>query len=140
MFYECEVDVGTEGNSNCRFKVWVNGAIVCRWENEPYLTAASPDLPTWFLTPINGLDNAPPVTVNMDCVYWDESNARLILTDNEVFADSTPGKMDIQPIISLSDTEIETQKKTPGFTNGETAHAHFWKDDGTYQYLGTKVV
>lgn len=141
MFLECEFYTGTVDVSNCYMKCWVDGVQVLSWVNRPYLTSANSQLPDWILIPCQGMDNNPSCSVVWDHLYIDESNARVIMTDNATYASSTFGsKCNVLPIISYSDTEIVCQDVTTGFTGGETAHLHLWKDDGTYSYLGTVTV
>lgn len=138
LFCEFEFYAGTVNNSDAKLITRVNGVEVLVWENRPYLTTATPDLPDWLLLPCQGIDGSPTCSVNWDVLYWDESNARVIFTDHATYASST--KWDVQPITAYSSTSISVTKVTPSFTDGVTAHVHLFKDDGAYQYLGTQVV
>lgn len=137
MFVECEFYAGTVNNSDAYMRVTVDGVDVLLWVNRPYLTTATPDLPDWILLPCQGIDGSPACSVNWDCVYLDESRARVVMTDNATYTSST--KWDIQPITAYSDTSITTTKVTPSFTGGATIHAHLFRDNGTYAYLGTRT-
>ncbi len=138
MFYEFEHDSGTLENSDSITRVRVNNTPVLVWQQRPFLTGLSPTLPTWFLTPMNGLDGSPALKVNMDEVYWDESSARVIFTDAEQFNASSI--FNVQPILRYSDTELVTRRNTPSFQIGQTVYVHAWSDAGVYQYLGTRVL
>lgn len=139
QFYEFEFYTGTVDNSDCYFKVMVNGTPIFIWNNRPYLTTANSSLPDWLLLPYQGIDGAPAAFVNWDDIYVDDgSRARVVFTDNATYASST--KFDVQPITSMTDTSVNVTKNTPSFTNGATAHVHFWSDTGSYQYLGTQVI
>jgi hypothetical protein len=139
----CEVEfyAGTVGNSDANMIVRVDGVQVLIWQNRPYLTAAAPDLPDWILLPCQGIDGHPACSVNWDDLYIDESNARLIFTDNATYSSST--KFDVQVLESsgLTNTSISVPPgNTPSFTTGQTAHCHFWNNANSYQYLGTKLI
>lgn len=138
MFYEFEHYSGTPGNADSLTRASVDGVPVLIWDQRPYLTSATPSLPSWFLTPMNGLDGGPPITVNMDLVYADESRARVVFTDAANYANST--RFNLQPIVDYADTRLVTRRVTPGFPAGSTAHVHAWTDSGQYRYLGTRVL
>ncbi len=138
MFYEFEHYSGTVNNSDAVTRATVDGVPVLIWDQRPYLTSATPTLPQWFITVINGLDGDPPVLVNMDRVYADESRARVVFTNSANYGASS--LFNIQPIVSYADTQIVTQRNTPSFSLGETVHVHAWTDAGDYRYLGTRLL
>jgi hypothetical protein len=139
QFYEFEFYTGTIDNSDCYFRVMVNGTPIFIWNNRNYLTTANSQLPDWLLLPYQGIDGSPAAFVNWDDIYCDDgSRARVIFTDNATYVSST--KFDVQPITSYSATSISVTKNTPSFTDGVTAYVHAWSDTGSYQYLGTQVV
>lgn len=138
MFYEFEHYSGTVNNADSITRATVDGVPVLIWHQRPYRTSATPALPEWFLTPINGLDGGPPLTVNMDLVYADESQARLIFTNAASYAAST--LFNVQPILSYTDTQLVTQRVIPSFLAGQTVHVHAWTDAGAYHYLGTRTL
>ncbi len=138
MFYEFEHYSGTVNNADSVTRATVDGVPVLNWDQRPYLTSASPQLPTWFLTAINGLDGSPAVTVNMDLVYADESRARVVFTNAANYGAST--QFNVQPIESYADTQVVTRRVIPSFSLGQTVHVHAWSDAGVYQYLGTRLL
>jgi hypothetical protein len=138
MFYEFEHYSGTVNNADSLTRATVDGVPVLIWNQRPYLTSATPTLPEWFLTVINGLDGSPPVTVNMDLVYADESRARIVFTNAANYGASS--LFNLQPLVSYTDTQIVTQRITPSFALGETVHVHAWTDAGAYHYLGTRLL
>ena len=137
MFCEVEFYAGTVNSSNAVMKARVDGVEVLNWSNRPYLTSANSELPDWLLLPCQGMDNHPNCSANWDNIYVDESNARVVFTDNATYASST--KWDVQPITSYSDTSISVTKVTPSFAGGSTVHAHLFRDNGSYVYLGTRM-
>jgi hypothetical protein len=139
MAYTFEFYAGTPGNKDAYTRVHVDGKPVAVWNNHYYrTTSAASELPQWFLTPINGIDGSPALIVNLDGVYWDESNSRVIFTDNAVFSQST--KFNIQPITSYSDTRVAGDVYAPSFARGATVHRHVWRADGLYFYAGPWVL
>jgi hypothetical protein len=138
MFYEFEHYSGTVNNADSVTRATVDGVPVLIWDQRPYLTSATPTLPEWFLTVMNGLDGGPPITVNMDMVYADESRARIVFTNAANYA--TSSLFNIQPIVSYADTEIVTRRSTPSFSLSQSVHVHAWTDAGDYRYLGTRVL
>lgn len=138
MFYEFEHYSGTVNNADSVTRATVDGVPVLVWNQRPYLTSAVSTLPEWFLTPINGLDGGPPLTVNMDLVYADESQARLIFTNAASYATST--LFNVQPIVSYTDTQLVTRRVIPSFLVGQTVHVHAWSDAGSYRYLGARTL
>lgn len=138
MFYEFEFDAGTLNAADSLTRASVDAVPVLVWNQRPYLTSASPKLPEWFLTPINGLDGSPAITVNMDSVYADESRARVIFTNEPSYSAST--LFNLQPIISYADTQLITRRLIPSFAIGQTVHVHAWTELGAYRYLGTHLL
>ncbi len=138
MFYEFEHYSGTVNNSDSVTRATVDGVPVLIWNQRPFLTSATSSLPEWFLTAINGLDGDPPVVVNMDLVYADESRARVVFTNAANYGASS--LFNIQPIVSYADTQIITRRSTPSFPLGATVHVHAWTDAGDYRYLGNRVL
>jgi hypothetical protein len=136
MFYEFEHESGSVNNADSLTRATVDGTPVLIWNQRPYLTSATPTLPEWFLTVINGLDGSPALEVNMDLVYADESRARVVFTDSANYADSS--RFNVQPILDYTDTEIVTRRVTPSFAPGDSVHVHAWTDAGVYRYLGTR--
>ena len=136
-FYELELYTGTSDGGDSWFEVRVNGDVSVRWENLSFLTAALSDLPDWVLTPINGLDLGPSVTMYMDGVYSDESRARCVMTDSAVYANSTSWA--VQPIASYSDTSVTVTGKKQVFSSGVTAYLHLFNDDGVLVSEGNAV-
>lgn len=138
QFLEFEFYTGTVDVSDCVMRCWVSGTPVVSWVNRPFLTTANSELPDWWLIPYMGITGNPANTVTWDEFYFDESNARIVITDNATYASST--KWANQPVVAWADTTITSQKRYTGFTVGETVHVHLWKADGTYSYQGTRTV
>lgn len=138
LFCELEFYTGTINNSDSYFKVTVDGTPTFIWNNRPYLTTANSTLPQWILLPCQGIDGNPPCSVNWDNIYWDESRARVVYTNNATYTSSTI--FNIQPITSYSNTLIQTTRNTPSFSIGQTVHVHIWNATGGYTYGGTKVL
>lgn len=138
MFYEFEHDSGSVGQADSVTRATVDGVPVLVWNQRPYLTAASPTLPQWFLTPMNGLDGAPAITVNMDQAYADESRARVVFTDAADYRAST--RYNVQPILDYADTQLRTQRNAASFASGEQVHVHAWTAGGDYRPLGPYVL
>jgi len=135
MYYEVEFYAGTVDGNNAVFIERLNGTETVLWQNRPFLTEGYESLPTWFLTPINGLDGTPNIEYLMDAVYFDESRARVVMTDAENYSLST--KYAVQPIISMNDSEIVVSKKRQVFAIGDTAYLHVFDEDGVLVYSGS---
>lgn len=130
LFYEIEFDAGSIGNSDAVFIERVSNLQTVVWENRPYLTPATPNLPTWLLTPLNGLDNSPPTVCLMDEFYIDESRARVIMTDANDYASSQIFAM--QHITQWSSSSISIRKNAVGFLQGQQAYLHVFNDVGQH--------
>ena len=128
VMYEFVFYAGDVGQSNSETRVLVDGHEVLLWSTIPYLSAAG-QLPTWFLTPLNGIDNAGAIAVSMDDMYMDESRARVVLTDSADYYGSTV--RDAQPIVSSTSSSVTVKLR------GSGNHVHVWRTDGSYTYLGT---
>lgn len=136
-FYELEFYTGTVDGNDSYFVVRVDGINAVVWSGIEFLTTALSDLPDWILTPINGLDGAPPITMLLDDLYIDESRARVVMTDNATYASST--KWAVQPILTYSDTEITVTKSRQVFSIGESAFLHLFDDTGVLVSEGNAV-
>jgi hypothetical protein len=136
-FYEVEFYAGTLNNSDAFFKERFNGIETITYVNRPFLETGGNLLPTWFLTPINGLDGTPALISYMDNLLIDESNARVVMTDSAVYANST--KFAVQPITSYSNTAVEVAGKRQGFSAGVTAYLHLFDDTGTLVSQGNAI-
>jgi hypothetical protein len=128
--YEVIFNAGTLNGNDSLFEERVDGEIVTRWANRPYLTSGNSDLPTWLLLPINGLDRGPPITFVLDEIYFTNSLARVLLTDNISIAAST--KRAVVRDKQWSNERIILGRSTIAglFNNGENAVAHVYNDSG----------
>lgn len=131
-FFELEFYTGTVDGNDSYFVTRVDGDIATEWDGIEFLTTANSALPDWFMTPINGLDNGPDITMLMDSIYIDESRARVVMTDNATYASST--KYAVQPITAYSDTSVSYTKNKGSFIVGSTAYLHLFNDVGTPVY------
>jgi hypothetical protein len=136
-FYEVEFYAGTLNNSDAFFKERFNGIETITYVNRPFLETGGNLLPTWFLTPFNGLDGFPEIMAYMDNLLIDESNARVVMTDTAVYANAT--KWAVQPITSYSNTAVEVSGKRQGFSAGVTAYLHLFDDTGTLVSQGNAI-
>ena len=137
-FYELEFYAGTVDTNDSYFYERIDGQATVVWENRPYLTTANSDLPDWVMTVINGHDGVNTLTMLMDDFYSDESLARVVMTDNAVYANST--KRAVQPIESYTDTQVTTARKRQGFSVGETAYLHLFDNDGVLVDSGSSFL
>jgi hypothetical protein len=129
-FYECIFYTGTLDNSDAFFLERFDGVETLTWENRPLLkTGEDNSLPDWFMTPVNGFDQATAGTAELDTLYIDESNARVVMTDNAVYANST--KWAAQPIATYADGLVECTRKRQVFGVGEAGYLHLFNDAGT---------
>jgi hypothetical protein len=129
QFYEVEWDAGTVDGNDSFFVCRVNGVEDTKWENLPFLTSGNPALPTWMITPMNGMGTLQPIIYKMDDLYQDETRNRVVMTDNAVYASSS--KWAVQPIVSWSDTSISITKKRQNFAVDDTAYLHVFNAAGT---------
>lgn len=117
-----------------RWPVRFDGTEVLSWRDRPYRTEDSPLLPTWILTPFNGLDGYHPIVGTIDDVYVDEGRARLVMTDAPNYQDSSA--FAVQPIVSWSDTTISFARKRQGVAIGDIAYLHVFDAGGRLVHSG----
>ena len=141
LFYEVEFYAGTTDNSDAFFYERIDGQATVVWENRPYLTTAnSSALPDWFLTIINGHANGttPTLSILMDSIYIDESRARVVMTDNATYANST--KRAVQPIAAYANTSVTATRKRQGFAVNDTAYLHLFNNNGALVSSGASFL
>lgn len=128
LFYEIEFYTGTIDGSNCLFEERVNGGIVSRWINRPFLTTDNSNLLDWILLPINGLDNSPPIVYSLDELYITESRNRIVMTDTSNPAIATKRSLQEDLEGGWSDSLIYYLPKRGNFTQGDTAYLQIYND------------
>jgi len=139
-FYECEFYAGTLDNSDSYFIERWDGRRTVNFQNRPFLRSDTADcqlLPTWFISAICGIDQGHAFTKRMDNVLFNESGARVIMTDSATYANST--KWAAQPIDVYSDSQVTITKKRQGFNIGESAYLHLFNPEGVLVSEGTQL-
>lgn len=140
-FYEIECYAGTVNGNDSVFKAYIDGKLVVQFTGSSLRTTANPDLIKWCLSFLTGQANAITNTMifKVDEFYFDASRARVVMTNNAVWASST--KFSVQPIDinGWSESEIRCRKNGVGFSIGETGYLHVFDDSGTYLGVNSTV-
>lgn len=130
LFYEAEIYTGTLNNADAVYLETVNGLPTTIWTAKTYLTTANSQLPAWFISPLNGWDQATDNRGYMDDFYGDESRARVVMTNNATYGSST--KFEIQPIVSWATNQIVVTKRGgSSFSAGNSIWLHVFDNTGT---------
>lgn len=150
-FMEYKFRLSTPGGTDGIFESWVDGiqnsgSTVWVSDSTPgtYGTtrnSGNSSTLAWAMSIFDGNDSygtGNSYNLYADQVYVDVSFVRTILTDNATFASST--KWALQPMTSVSNTQIVANKNTGGFTSGDTIHAHVFTGPSTKIYAGSAVV
>lgn len=127
-FYELEFYTGTLNNSDCYFCERVDNKVTTQWVNKPFLTSTNSTMPSWVLTPINGLDGNPDITYSLDELYISESRSRIIMTNSATYSASTNWCTQEDLEDGWSDTLIYYRPKRGTFAQGATAYLHIFSN------------
>jgi len=136
-FYECEFYSGTTDQMDCYFLERWDGIETITYVDRNFLSAADSSLPTWFLTPLNGLGDYFPFTLYMDNLHVNESGARVVMTDSPVYANST--KWAGQPINNYTSGSVTVTSKRQGFSVGGSAYLHLFNAVGVLVSEGNAI-
>ncbi len=132
-FYEAEIDAGTVGGNDCFVEVRLDGVPTVRFSGSSLRTPLHPELLSYVLTPITGLDGeVRDIRMWLDDVYTDGDRARVVMTDNATYASST--QWAVQPVVSWSNESIVIEPHRGAFAVGARAHLHVFNASGVHVF------
>lgn len=142
MFYEIDFDAGTVNGANCYSEEKFNLKTITKNINYSFRTTMFPQLVPHAMSPICGLDGYNATKMYIDEFYITASRARVLLSDNAVFANSTPNKIFAQPDLpsGWTDAGVYIKPRWGTFTSGQTAYYHIWDDNGVLVNTQSVVV
>ena len=133
-FMEWIIYGGTTDGNDARIEQRIDGVTNLLWTETNFFTAGRPDLIKFIMSPINGLDSAGTreITYYMDELYTDGSLARVVMTDNAVYASST--NWSDQPVVTWTDGSIGCTYNQGSFATDSTAYRHVFDSTGALVY------
>lgn len=142
MFYQIDFDAGTVNGADCYAEESFDLKSITKNINFSFRTTMFPQLVPHAMTPICGLDGTNTTKMYIDEFYITASRARVVLTDNATYANSTKSKIFAQPDLAggWSNEGVYITPRWGTFISGETAYYHIFNDSGVLSNTQSVVV
>jgi len=130
-FLEYYYKLSSPGQANGAFQTWVDGKLNVNLTNAVTRDSGSSAVIDYTMTLFDGMDGNTSAAFNvfMDEFYVDKTRARVVMTDNASYANST--KFALQRVTAWSNTQIAGNVNKSGFASGNTGYLHVFNASGT---------